>query len=65
MKELDRKLPLMIFNWQKRLGNENNFKNEFIKFLVETLVNDKVKLPWSASEVRRGVSSVLRLFRKS
>ena len=65
MKELDRKLPLMIFNWQKRLGNENNFKNEFIKFLVETLVNDKVKLPWSASEVRRGVSSVLRLFRKA
>ena len=65
MKELDRKLPLMIFNWQKRLGNENNFKNEFIKFLVDTLINDKVKLPWSASEVRRGVSSVLRLFRKA
>jgi hypothetical protein len=65
MKELDRKLPLMIFNWQKRLGSEHDFKNEFIKFLVETLVNDKVKLPWSASEVRRGVSSVLRLFRKA
>ena len=65
MKELDRKLPLMIFNWQKRLGSEQDFKNEFIKFLVGTLVNDKVKLPWSASEVRRGVSSVLRLFRKA
>ena len=65
MKELDRKLPLMIFNWQKRLGNEKCFRDEFIQFLVETLVNDKVKLPWSASEVRRGVSSVLRLFRKA
>jgi hypothetical protein len=65
MKELDRKLPLMIFNWQKRLGNEKNFRDEFVQFLVETLVNDKVKLPWSASEVRRGVSSVLRLFRKA
>lgn len=65
MKELDRKLPLMIFNWQKRLGNERNFKGEFVKFLVETLVNDKVKLPWSAAEVRRGISSVLALFRKA
>lgn len=65
MKELDRKLPLMIFNWQKRLGNEKNFKEEFVKFLVETLVNDKVKLPWSAAEVRRGISSVLALFRKA
>lgn len=65
MKELDRKLPLMIFNWQKKLGNEGDFKKEFIQFLAATLVNDKVKLPWSASEVQRGVSSVLRLFRKA
>lgn len=65
MKELDRKLPLMIFNWQKRLGSGPEFKQELISFLTRTLVNDKVKLPWSASEVRNGVESVRRLFQKS
>ena len=65
MKELERKLPLMIFNWQKKLGNEENFNSELINFLADTLMNDKVKLPWSAGEVTKGVTSVLRLFRKS
>lgn len=65
MKELDRKLPLMIFNWQKKLGIDEDFKSEFINFLANTLMNDKVKLPWSANEVTKGVTSVLRLFRKA
>ena len=65
MKELDRKLPLMIFNWQKRLGSGPDFKEDLISFLTKTLVNDKVKLPWSTFEVQNGVKSVVRLFQKS
>ena len=65
MKELDRKLPLMIFNWQKRLGSGPDFKEDLISFLTKTLVNDKVKLPWSTFEVQNGVKSVIRLFQKS
>jgi hypothetical protein len=65
MKELNHKLPRMIFDWQQRLQNKKNFKPEFINFIAETLTNDKIKLPWSANEVTKGVSSVLHLFKKA
>ena len=61
---LDKKLTMLLFKWRQALNTETDLRAELADFIVNKLLNDKVKLPWAYQELHQGILNVRDLFNK-
>lgn len=61
---LDKKLTMLLFKWRQALNTETDLRVELADFIVNKLLNDKVKLPWAYQELHQGILNVRDLFNK-